>query len=800
MRRFSFGNNNNSPPKDPQDIVAKISNIDLSTENYLPKFNSKFALMSSSGSGKGFSGSSMKMIPTTMQDLIPTVNRLMDVFHTIHHAESLDLPQIVVVGSQSSGKSSVLENIVQKDFLPRGKDIVTRRPLVLQLVNLKAEGEQAQTEWAEFLHLPNQRVHDFNLVREEIERETERLAGTNRGIDRSPIHLKIFSTKVLNLTLVDLPGITKIPIGDQPPDIEVKIKKLVMEYVTKPNSIILAVSPANQDIVNSDALKLAREVDPEGRRTIGVLTKLDLMDAGTNASDILSNKAFPLRLGFVGIVNRSQQDIADKKCIKDALASEELFFRNHPAYRSISSKCGTAFLTKSLNQILMHHIREKLPELKSKLNLMIVQTEQELASYGDAGFIGKAHQGSLVLRLLTKFGNNFNASIDGTFVDISTSELSGGARLYYIFNSIFGSALDKIDPCSGLTAHDIRTAIRNSTGPRPSLFIPELAFDLLIKPQLKKLESPSVRCVELVFDELLKIVNSCETKEMSRFPKLHQKVVEVSIHLLRERMAPTQAYIESLISIQLAYINTNHPDFLGGSGAIAMLDKRQEKKRRDYERIRRHNPAILTSRASKEPGDGTVTDITIKPKDMIHPPPTGSLGQLHHHPGRDSGFLTYFFGNNPGNTSPEPLNINNHADSSRSSSPVRPVVERNADEYSLAPSTNTAVASAVSTVALSPPGLTEKEEMEVELISSLINSYFNITRKAIADLVPKTIMHLIVNYAKENIQNRLVTYLYREDLFAELLQEDERVMREREKCRELVEVYRSAAEILQDIF
>lgn len=95
----------------------------------------------------------------------------------------------------------------------------------------------------------------------------------------------------------------------------------------------------------------------------------------------------------------------------------------------------------------MQHIRERLPEIKSRLNLLIVQTEQELASYGDPAFTGKAHQGSLVLRLLTRFSNNFNASIDGTYVGVSTQELCGGARLYYIFNSIFGQSLDNIDPC-----------------------------------------------------------------------------------------------------------------------------------------------------------------------------------------------------------------------------------------------------------------------------------------------------------------------------------------------------------------
>jgi dynamin 1-like protein len=113
----------------------------------------------------------------------------------------------------------------------------------------------------------------------------------------------------------------------------------------------LAVSPANVDLANSDSLKLARSVDPQGKRTIGVLTKLDLMDAGTNALDILTGRVYPLKLGFIGIVNRSQQDINSEKSMGDALESETEFFKNHPAYRNISYKNGTKYLAKTLNQV-----------------------------------------------------------------------------------------------------------------------------------------------------------------------------------------------------------------------------------------------------------------------------------------------------------------------------------------------------------------------------------------------------------------------------------------------------------------
>lgn len=304
-----------------------------------------------------------------MDQLIPVVAKLHEVLEAIAPddaqgaALALDLPCIVVVGCQSSGKSSVLEAIVQRDFLPRGRDIVTRRPLVLQLVHVPApkdaaaESHSAPAEWAEFGHLPGTRLLDFGAVRREIEDETARVAGSNAGISRAPIHLRIYSPHVLSLTLVDLPGITKIPVGEQPADIEAVVRRLVLDYACRPNAIILAVTPANADLANSDALKIAREADPEGLRTLGVLTKLDLMDAGTHAADILAGRsAFRLRLGFVGVVCRSQHDINTGKAIRDALRHEAEFFRSHSHYRAIAHRCGALYLSRELNRVRLTRI------------------------------------------------------------------------------------------------------------------------------------------------------------------------------------------------------------------------------------------------------------------------------------------------------------------------------------------------------------------------------------------------------------------------------------------------------------
>ncbi len=747
-----------------------------------------------------------------------------------------------------------------------------------------------QGEWAEFHHVPGQKFHDFAEVKREIENETARIAGSNKGINRQPINLKIYSPHVLSLTLVDLPGLTKVPIGDQPSDIERQTRNLISEYIAKPNSIILAVSPANVDIVNSEALKLARHVDPMGRRTIGVLTKIDLMDHGTNALDILSGRVYPLKLGFIGVVNRSQQDIQGNKSLAEALKSEAEFFRHHPAYRNMANRCGTQFLAKSLNTTLMSHIRDRLPDIKARLNTLMGQTQQELASYGNKQFSGKEHRGSLILQLMTRFASSFISSIDGTSSEISTKELCGGARIYYIFNSVFGNSLETIDPTTNLSVLDIRTAIRNSTGPRPSLFVPELAFDLLVKPQIKMLEVPSQRCVELVYEELIKICHTCGSTELSRFPRLQAKLIEVVSDLLRERLGPASGYVESLIAIQRAYINTNHPNFLGAAAAMSsVIQNKQEKEKKAAaaeerrKRDRRRMKELGGANGVETPEDDDIQEEKETQGGLPlrgHPakvsrsrsPAVGRpvengnaiVGSLHggrsNSPprfgnqatgGTRDSFLNYFFGKEgglPASAGPAALggtaaaaamgnrHVSHSIEPSFSQSIRRGenrMLERSPpqphypqDDYDLrrssrdydysspfvSPYTPRTESSHAYNIPYHPlltpraqangadePALTEREALETELIRRLISSYFNIVRETIADQVPKAVMHLLVNHSKDAVQNRLVSELYKEELFGDLLYEDDGIKAEREKCEKLLTTYREAAKIVGEV-
>ncbi|KAM9407352.1 dynamin-1-like protein isoform 3-T5 [Salvelinus alpinus] len=694
-----------------------------------------------------------------MEALIPVINKLQDVFNTVG-ADIIQLPQIAVVGTQlltqlhdvtycdaclqSSGKSSVLESLVGKDMLPRGTGVVTRRPLILQLVHvdpgdgrkMRDENGVEGDEWGKFLHTKNKIYPDFSEIRQEIENETERISGINKGISDEPIHLKIFSPNVVNLTLVDLPGITKVPVGDQPQDIEVQIRELILKHISNPNSIILAVTAANTDMATSEALKVAREVDPDGRRTLAVVTKLDLMDAGTDAMDVLLGRVIPVKLGLIGVVNRSQLDINNKKSVSDAIRDEDAFLQKK--YPSLANRNGTKYLARTLNRLLMHHIRDCLPELKTRINVLAAQYQSLLSSYGQP----VEDQNATLLQLITKFAAEYCHTIEGTAKYIETAELCGGARICYIFHETFGRTLESVDPLGGLNTIDILTAIRNATGPRPSLFVPEVSFELLVKKQVKRLEEPSLRCVELVHEELQRIIQHCSnysTQELLRFPKLHDAIVEVVTSLLRKRLPITNEMVHNLVAIELAYVNTKHPDF---ADACGVMNNNIEESRRNR---MRELPAAVPR--DKPPGAGTQGDQegTGNWRGMLKKGDEGANGS--------------------GPASPHKGLAVNLLDV-----PV-PVARK----------------------------LSSREQRDCEVIERLIKSYFLIVRKNIQDSVPKAVMHFLVNHVKDSLQSELVGQLYKSGLLNDLLTESEDMAQRRKEAADMLEALQKASQVIAEI-
>ncbi|XP_074025242.1 dynamin-1-like protein isoform X6 [Numenius arquata] len=703
-----------------------------------------------------------------MEALIPVINKLQDVFNTVG-ADIIQLPQIVVVGTQSSGKSSVLESLVGRDLLPRGTGVVTRRPLILQLVHVSPEDgrktagdendpatwknprhlskEIDAEEWGKFLHTKNKIYTDFDEIRQEIENETERISGNNKGISPEPIHLKIFSSNVVNLTLVDLPGMTKVPVGDQPKDIELQIRELILQFISNPNSIILAVTAANTDMATSEALKIAREVDPDGRRTLAVITKLDLMDAGTDAMDVLMGRVIPVKLGIIGVVNRSQLDINNKKSVADSIRDEYGFLQKK--YPSLANRNGTKYLARTLNRLLMHHIRDCLPELKTRINVLAAQYQSLLNSYGEP----VEDKSATLLQLITKFATEYCNTIEGTAKYIETSELCGGARICYIFHETFGRTLESVDPLGGLNTIDILTAIRNATGPRPALFVPEVSFELLVKRQIKRLEEPSLRCVELVHEEMQRIIQHCSnysTQELLRFPKLHDAIVEVVTCLLRRRLPVTNEMVHNLVAIELAYINTKHPDF---ADACGLMNNNIEEQRRN--RLARELPSAV-------------------PRDKA----TAGAGDTSQEPGTGNwrGMLK--------------------------TSKVEEVSAEEKSKPAAALPASPQKGHAVNLLDVPVPvarKLSAREQRDCEVIERLIKSYFLIVRKNIQDSVPKAVMHFLVNHVKDTLQSELVGQLYKSLLLDDLLTESEDMAQRRKEAADMLKALQRASQIIAEI-
>uniref|UniRef100_A0A914C911 Dynamin-type G domain-containing protein n=1 Tax=Acrobeloides nanus TaxID=290746 RepID=A0A914C911_9BILA len=350
-----------------------------------------------------------------MEELIPVINNVQDVFNKVGVPREIQFPRFVVVGAQSVGKSSVLEGIVRKEFLPRGQGIVTRTPLELRLIHTPKDAPQRlakniQDDWVEFEH-KDKIFTDFNEVQQEIKDRTVALAGSNKNITDEPIKLTIYSERVVNLTLVDLPGLTKNKVGDQPDDIKSRIEQLVLSYITEKNTLILAVSQATNDLANSEAIEIAMRpsVDPTCERTLVVLTQLDLMNPGTDARAILQGKVIPMKLGIIGVKNRTQKDIDEGKSLAKCIEEEKFWFQTH--YSELAEVNGVPYLTKRLNELLMKHVNDCLPKLNLDISEKIAQTKQKLAKLEKPVLDDKKI--SLCTEILEQFSNDFRKAING---------------------------------------------------------------------------------------------------------------------------------------------------------------------------------------------------------------------------------------------------------------------------------------------------------------------------------------------------------------------------------------------------
>ncbi|XP_038721070.1 dynamin-related protein 1C-like [Tripterygium wilfordii] len=488
----------------------------------------------------------------TMESLIGLVNRIQRACTVLGDhgggGEGMSLwealPSVAVVGGQSSGKSSVLESVVGRDFLPRGSGIVTRRPLVLQL----HKTDKGQTEYAEFLHAPKKRFTEFASVRREIEEETDRITGKSKKISNIPIQLSIYSPNVVNLTLIDLPGLTKVAVEGQPETIVEDIENMVRSYVEKPNCIILAISPANQDIATSDAIKLAREVDPTGERTFGVLTKLDLMDKGTNAVDVLEGRSYRLQHPWVGIVNRSQADINKNVDMIVARRKEREYFETSPEYGHLARKMGSEYLAKLLSQHLETVIRQRIPSIIALINKTIDELNAELDRIGRPIAVDSGAQLYTILEMCRAFDRIFKEHLDGG--------RPGGDRIYGVFDHQLPAALKKLPFDRHLSLKNVQKVVSEADGYQPHLIAPEQGYRRLIDGSISYFKGPAEACVDAVHFVLKELVRKsiAETEELKRFPTLQSDIAAASNEALERFREESRKTVLRLVDMESSYL------------------------------------------------------------------------------------------------------------------------------------------------------------------------------------------------------------------------------------------------------
>ena len=474
--------------------------------------------------------------------------------------EYIKLPRICSLGTQSSGKSSVLESIVGLDFLPRGDGVVTRRPLELRLCHINS-GEP----WAIFEERKGIKFTDFIKVRETIEALTDEVCKSNKNIIDKPIILNVYSQTCPDLTLVDLPGITRVPVGDQPENIEEITKNMAIRYIDDPLTIILCVIAANCDIAISDGLKLAKEIDKSGSRTLGVLTKLDIMDSGTDARKALMNEEIELKLGYVGVKNRSKQDLINKLSMAETSKKEKEFFKSHPVYKNLpAGHLGTDVLINKLTKIYFRIIRENLPNIIKAINERVKTAEEELAGLGQPMPIDDAGKMNLLWNMINEYCDIFKNVLQGKYNNkrLNFLEGEGGFKIKILYKKLLEEFTGDYKATARYSDENINYALTIHEGDSIPGFPSVDAFIYLLRPQLEKLKDPIEECFQEVFQYIDFLSGKILEKVFTRFPQAINDMSDLVSNYLMEERDKTKYLIDSVVDMEINYLFTNDYDYL----------------------------------------------------------------------------------------------------------------------------------------------------------------------------------------------------------------------------------------------
>jgi interferon-induced GTP-binding protein Mx1 len=340
----------------------------------------------------------------------------------------LPIPQIAVFGDQSSGKSSLLESISGIPF-PKGTGLVTKCP-----TRISMSTASVSESWKANITLPNGRPIS-NDARQSIQKEVytpEELsqllseaaavisAASGNSFSSDSIVVTVSSPLTPNLTLVDLPGIIRTTTAGQNRSVIDDIDRLLGKYMSQPETIILAVIPANQDIATVDILERAHHHDPNGERTIGVLTKPDLVDQGTEEEIlcIVNNIRKPLKMGYVMVKNRNQLELNRSSSLNESLDAEEQYFKAHHIWNRLQGDIrGTRALCDKLTQLIVKRAMDRGPYIKYHLQQKRKEIEQRLALLGTDLPKMESEKRKLLVKLISRFTQTLRQISIGDYRD-----------------------------------------------------------------------------------------------------------------------------------------------------------------------------------------------------------------------------------------------------------------------------------------------------------------------------------------------------------------------------------------------
>jgi len=405
-------------------------------------------------------------------------------------------------------------------------------------------------------------------------------------VSHEAIFLRLYSPHVPNLSLVDLPGLTMTALTaqGQPKDIKQQIRSMVSSYIKQQRTIILMVCPARADLEADPAVELAREFDPQGTRTVGILTKVDLMNAGTDVSKYLTNSLpsdLQLSLGYFACKMRGP---AEKGLsVREGFGAEATYFGGHHVYGRAHSpyaeRLGVPTLARFLSRVLLGHLKQHLPQILREVDTLYTTTERNLTDLGPSVPPDAASRAALVQNLVASFSRNFVGALVEKRADVKT-----GRRIKDAFNAL-AAELKQVQPFHEAAYPDayLLEAARDCEGNHLSFPIPpiELLEHMLTHPEkrpIRQLLPPCLDCVASVHEELRGLCARLLTKEaqmLARFPRLQARLREEVEGLLERERSATIHKLEELVSMEEAYIYTDDEKFIGElQAAVQKLVKR----------------------------------------------------------------------------------------------------------------------------------------------------------------------------------------------------------------------------------